>query len=95
MSEPAFTLGIEEEYLLVDRSSRDLASDPPPEMLSECQARLPSRVTPEFLRAQIEVGTSVCSRRPWSRPYRRRHPSFRRMAPPEDDGSRALYRAGP
>ena len=61
MSEPAFTLGIEEEYLLVDRASRDLASDPPPEMLSECQARLPSRVTPEFLRAQIEVGTSVCS----------------------------------
>ena len=39
MSEPAFTLGIEEEYLLVDRSTRDLASDPPPEMLSECQAR--------------------------------------------------------
>ena len=60
MSEPSFTLGIEEEYLLVDRASRDLASDPPPAMLSECQARLPSRVTPEFLRAQIEVGTSVC-----------------------------------
>jgi carboxylate-amine ligase len=61
MSEPAFTLGIEEEYLLVDRASRDLASDPPPEMLAECQARLAGRVAPEFLRAQIEVGTSVCA----------------------------------
>jgi carboxylate-amine ligase len=60
VSEPEFSIGIEEEYLLVDRVSRDLAIDPPPEMLSECQARLSGRVTPEFLRAQIEVGTSVC-----------------------------------
>jgi carboxylate-amine ligase len=60
LSEPLFSIGIEEEYLLVDRVSRDLAIDPPPEMLSECQARLSGRVTPEFLRAQIEVGTSVC-----------------------------------
>jgi glutamate---cysteine ligase / carboxylate-amine ligase len=44
----------------VDRASRDLASDPPPEMMSECQRRLEGRVVPEFLRAQIEVGTSVC-----------------------------------
>ena len=67
MKEPTFTLGIEEEYLLVDRASRDLASDPPAEMLSECQARLPERVKPEFLRAQIEVGTSVCESLPQAR----------------------------
>jgi len=60
VKEPAFTIGIEEEYLLVERESRDLASDPPPDMLRECQARLSGRVAPEFLRAQIEVGTSVC-----------------------------------
>jgi carboxylate-amine ligase len=60
VSEPAFTVGIEEEYLLVDRASRDLASDPPPEMLAECQALLEGQVSPEFLRAQIEVGTTVC-----------------------------------
>ena len=60
MSEPAFSIGIEEEYLLVDRASRELASDPPPEMLSECQALLEGQVSPEFLRAQIEVGTTVC-----------------------------------
>ena len=60
MSTPDFTIGIEEEYLLVDRASRDLASDPPPGMLSECQALLQGQVSPEFLRAQIEVGTAVC-----------------------------------
>ena len=67
MKEPAFTLGIEEEYLLVDRASRDLASDPPAAMLDECQARLSERVKPEFLRAQIEVGTSVCESLPQAR----------------------------
>jgi len=55
-----FTIGIEEEYLLVDRASRDLASDPPAAMMSECQALLERQVSPEFLRAQIEVGTTVC-----------------------------------
>jgi glutamate---cysteine ligase / carboxylate-amine ligase len=60
MSTPDFTIGIEEEYLLVDRASRDLASDPPAAMLSECQALLQGQVSPEFLRAQIEVGTTVC-----------------------------------
>jgi len=61
MTEPSFTVGIEEEYLLVDRASRDLASDPPPEMMAECQRRLAGQVSPEFLRAQIEVGTTACA----------------------------------
>ena len=59
-AEPAFTLGIEEEYLLVDRASRDLVRDPPPGMMAECQALLQGQVSPEFLRSQIEVGTRVC-----------------------------------
>ena len=58
--EPAFTLGIEEEYLLVDRDSRDLVRDPPPGLLAECQALLPDQVTAEFMRSQIEVATRVC-----------------------------------
>ncbi len=57
--EPSFTVGIEEEYLLVDRDSRDLASDPPPTLLTECEKRLESQVSPELLRSQIEVGTRV------------------------------------
>jgi glutamate---cysteine ligase / carboxylate-amine ligase len=59
--EPEFTIGIEEEYLLVDRESRDLVGDPPPAMLAECEARLAGQVTPEFLRSQIEVATRKCA----------------------------------
>ena len=60
ISKPSFTMGIEEEYLLVDRDSRDLATNPPPGLLRDCEARLGSRVTAEFMRSQIEVGTRVC-----------------------------------
>ena len=59
--EPAFTIGIEEEYLLIDPHTRDLADDPPASILEECQKRLGDQVTPEFLRSQIEVGTKVCA----------------------------------
>ncbi len=58
---PSFSLGMEEEYLLVDRQTRDLVPDPPSSMLEECQKRLEGRASPEFLRCQIEVGTRVCS----------------------------------
>lgn len=61
-SEPTFTVGIEEEYLLIDRTSRDVVADPPRELLAECQA-LAGRdvVEPELLRSQIEVETCVCN----------------------------------
>ncbi len=58
---PAFTVGIEEEYLLIDPETRDLADDPPAGILEECKKRLGDQVTPEFLRSQIEVGTKVCA----------------------------------
>jgi carboxylate-amine ligase len=58
--EPAFTLGIEEEYLLIDPQTRDLVVDPPRSLWEACEARLAGRVTPEFMRSQIEVGTPVC-----------------------------------
>ena len=60
MTDPAFTIGIEEEYLLVDRETRDLAREPPPSMLAECERRLEGQVSPEFLRSQIEVQTRIC-----------------------------------
>jgi carboxylate-amine ligase len=60
LPEPAFTLGVEEEYLLVDRETRDLVSDPPPELMEQCVKRLGEQVSPELMRAQIEVGTPVC-----------------------------------
>jgi carboxylate-amine ligase len=57
---PPFTVGIEEEYLLVDRQTRDIAAEPPAAMIEECRSLIPNRVRPELLRSQIEVGTRVC-----------------------------------
>ncbi len=59
LREPSFTVGIEEEYLLVDRESRDLIQEAPPTMLSRCEEILERQVTPEFMQCQIEVGTRV------------------------------------
>lgn len=60
MTEPTFTLGVEEEYLLVDLETRDLASNPPAQLFADCKSALQGRVSPEFLKCQIEVGTPVC-----------------------------------
>jgi len=60
ISEPSFSIGIEEEYLLVDKATRDLTPEPPPALLAKCEEALRGQVSPEFLRSQIEVGTRVC-----------------------------------
>ena len=61
-AEPSFTVGIEEEYLLVDRISRDVAIDPPHEILEQCQAVAGAGlVEAELLRSQVEVDTRVCA----------------------------------
>ncbi len=59
--EPSFTIGVEEEYLLVDLASRDLVHEPPPALFDAFEAALGAQVMPEFQRAQIEVGTKVCN----------------------------------
>jgi carboxylate-amine ligase len=59
---PEFTIGIEEEYLVVDRETRDLFKEPPSEMWDALGEVLGSQVTTEFLQAQIEVGTKVCAK---------------------------------
>jgi len=59
-SEPAFTIGVEEEYLLVDTETRGLVVDPPDTLMAEAEAKCGSQVTSELLRSQIEVGTKVC-----------------------------------
>ncbi len=57
---PSLTLGVEEEYLIVDRESRDLVQSPPEALMRDCEKRLGARVTGEFLQSQIEIGTAVC-----------------------------------
>ena len=59
-SGPPFTIGVEEEYLLVDRETRALIIDPPESLMKECEERCGPQVTSEFLRSQIEIGTPVC-----------------------------------
>lgn len=59
IQEPSFTIGMEEEYLLVDNETRNLISEMPASVLSDCEALLPGRVAPEFLQSQIEVCTGV------------------------------------
>lgn len=58
---PALSLGIEEEYLLVDRETRNLVSDPNAEMWASAVATLGEKAMPEFLRAQLEVATGIHS----------------------------------
>ena len=60
IKEPSFTLGVEEEYLLVDKETRGLVIDPPETLMAEAEAKCGSQVTAELLRSQIEVGTKVC-----------------------------------
>lgn len=56
---PIFTIGIEEEYLIVDLETRDLVADLPTGLLETCEKVLGAQVTPEFMRSQLEVGTKV------------------------------------
>ena len=58
--EPSFSIGIEEEYMLIDPETRDLIGEAPSSLLPECERRLKTQVAPEFLQCQVEVGTSVC-----------------------------------
>ena len=58
--EPPLTIGLEEEYLLVDKATRAVASDPPAALFAELEERTHGHAFPEFLRSQVEVATPVC-----------------------------------
>jgi len=59
-TEPPFTVGVEEEYLLVDLATRDVMENPPARLLQDCTERGGGHINPEFLRSQLEVSTRVC-----------------------------------
>lgn len=56
---PTFSIGIEEEYFIVDRETRDLVPDMPDGLLEACEEIVEGMVSPEFIRSQIEIGTPV------------------------------------
>ncbi len=57
IQKPSLTIGVEEEYLVVDRESRDLVRQPDPDFLKACEERIGEQVTPEYLQCQVEIGT--------------------------------------
>ncbi|OLE54550.1 MAG: carboxylate-amine ligase [Acidobacteria bacterium 13_1_20CM_3_53_8] len=54
-----FTLGIEEEFQIVDPQTRELRSHVT-EFLEEGQMILGEQIKPEMIQSQIEVGTGIC-----------------------------------
>ncbi len=59
MSLPKLTLGIEEEYQIIDPETRELAPASE-EILARGQELLGEQIKPEFMRCQVEVGSKVC-----------------------------------
>ena len=58
---PSFSFGIEEEFFLVDRQTRDLAAKVPLALIAACGKRLGKRFSQEFMHAQVETCTPVCT----------------------------------
>ncbi len=56
-----FTIGIEEEYLVINKDTLSLVTRMPPELMAECYDALGEQVKKELLQCQIEIGTKVCS----------------------------------
>src|ERR687887_1071334 len=54
-----FTLGIEEEFQIVDPQTRELRSHVS-EILEEGRMILGEQVKPEMIQSQVEVGTGIC-----------------------------------
>jgi carboxylate-amine ligase len=59
-STPSFTIGVEEEYLLVDQDTRALIIDPPKRLMTEFRECCGEQVSAELLQSQVEIGTKVC-----------------------------------
>jgi len=56
---PAFTLGVEEEFQIIDPQTRELRSHVQ-ELLEEGKLSLKERVKPEMHQSVVEIGTGIC-----------------------------------
>ncbi len=56
-----YTLGIEEEFQIVDPQTRELRSHVSSEILEEGTRILGEKVKPEMIQSMIEVGTGICA----------------------------------
>jgi glutamate---cysteine ligase / carboxylate-amine ligase len=57
---PSLTLGVEEEYMVIDPVTRELRSHLEFELLSKGQAVLEEQVKPEMIGSMLEIGTTIC-----------------------------------
>ncbi len=55
-----FTIGVEEEYQIINRTTRELQQRGA-RILSEAQAAVGEEVQPELYLSQIEIGTPICN----------------------------------
>ena len=55
-----YTVGVEEEFHVVDGATDELRTDGP-DLVGAARGRLPGTVEPELLRTQIEVATPICA----------------------------------
>lgn len=58
---PSFTLGVEEEYMVIDPVTRELRSHLEFELLSKGRAVLEEQMKPEMHGSMLEIGTKVCA----------------------------------
>ena len=98
MAQEKFTIGIEEEYQLIDPETRELTSYIQ-EFLDSARVVLRDQVKPEFLQSQVEVGSKVCETATEARREQgevRRgggHASIHQLDLPGGDRRRALQQA--
>jgi carboxylate-amine ligase len=60
MTSSPYTIGIEEEYFVIDLKTRNLRRTMPKKFFRSCQRLLKDQVTNEMLQSQIEVMTMPC-----------------------------------
>jgi carboxylate-amine ligase len=60
MNRPSFSIGIEEEYQIIDPETRDLHSHMQSEILRKAKLVTMDRAKPELHQSVLEVGTKVC-----------------------------------
>jgi carboxylate-amine ligase len=61
IEEPSWTIGVEEEYLLVERDTGALINTQPRGLMEQVSSLHHGIVSPEFFSSQIEIGTEVCT----------------------------------
>ncbi|CAN5538260.1 carboxylate-amine ligase [soil metagenome] len=59
-SRPSFTLGIEEEYMVLDPITSDLRSHVSLELISKGRLLLHEHIKPEMHGSMLEIGTGIC-----------------------------------